>query len=88
MKKKDRCSEVDCKAYVELSACQVVGYGILHVIYIGNPVIGTHVGYIEQVEYIKSEPGFPDDTLKSCPGLTMYVGLYQCIAQSYVDAAV
>ena len=44
--------EAEWEAEVDLAAGEVVGYGILHVVDIGNPIIAAYVWYIQEVEHI------------------------------------
>lgn len=39
---------------VELAACQVVWYGVLQVVDVGDPVAAAHVGDAEQVEHVEA----------------------------------
>ena len=49
-------SELEEHAAVDLSACQVVGYGILLVGDVGNPVVG--------VDVVDAEVGDPDNGIE------------------------
>ena len=38
----------------DLAAGEVVWHGVLNIVYVGNPVIATHVGNVEEVEHVHS----------------------------------
>ena len=44
--------EIHAQSDIELSAGEIVGYGILYVIDIGHPIITADIGDIKQVEHI------------------------------------
>ena len=46
------------EADVDLAARQVVGYGVLDVFYVGNPVVAAHVADVHEVEHVETEPDF------------------------------
>ncbi len=48
--------KINDKSNIQLSSGQVIRDCVLVVVYIGNPIIGTSVLYVEQVENIQSEP--------------------------------
>ena len=56
----DKRLEVKGETYVDLAAGKVVGHCVLYVVDIGDPVIGTYVGYVEEIEHVYAEP----DTLE------------------------
>ena len=49
-------SEVDAEAYVKLTSCQIVRYGILDAVDVGDPIVARNIGYVEQIEYVNTEP--------------------------------
>ena len=48
--------KINDKSNIQLSSGQVIRDCVLVVVYIGNPIIGTSVLYVEQVENIQPEP--------------------------------
>ena len=62
-------SECNRKTYIELPARQIVWYGILDVVDVGNPIIAADVGKVKQVENVDANP----DTLEMPPEI---VGAY------------
>jgi len=61
VQKWQQLSELEEHAAVDLSACQVVGYGILLVGDVGNPVVGVDVVDAEEVEAVYYEPDVLED---------------------------
>ena len=48
--------KINDKSNIQLPSGQVIRNSVLVVVYIGNPIIGTSVLYVEQVENIQPEP--------------------------------
>ena len=81
-------SEINGQTDIELTACEIVGNGILDIVYIGDPVIGCDVGDVEQVEHIESEPYTLEVTLESVAALTFLEWGEKCVGEADIHALV
>lgn len=48
--------KIDGETNVKLASGEIIRHGILDVVHIGDPVVGTNIAYVEQIEHIDSEP--------------------------------
>ena len=66
VKNVDAVLELDEYAGIDAPTRKIVGYGIIVVFRIGNPIIGIDVVDAEQVEGIYAEPDVPEVLLPAC----------------------
>ena len=83
----DAVLELDEYAGIDAPTRKIVGYGIIVVFRIGNPIVGVDVVDAEQVEGIYAEPDVPEVLLPACmEGVLLIV--QQAVAHTDVDTAV
>lgn len=56
-------SELARESEVKLTSREIVGHGILDIVYIRHPVIAAYIGYVEKIETFKPY----DDALEMTP---------------------
>ena len=84
----DKRLEVKGETYVDLAAGKVVGHCVLYVVDIGNPVIGTYVGYVEEIEHVYAEPDTLEVAQESATRFSLGKRSEEAVCESYVDAFV
>ena len=70
----------------DLAAGEVVWHGVLNIVYVGNPVIATHVGNVEEVEHVHSQPNALEFAQESACWAVF--ASHEFVAQSHVNALV
>ena len=77
--------EINVYASIELPFGQIIGHGILHVVHVGNPVVGADVTNTEKVEHVCAYP----DVFQVAEETTIHDGIVsssQLIAETYIDS--
>ena len=80
--------KIYCQADVELATGEVVGDGILDVVYVGNPIVGGDVCNVEEVEHVHAEPYALEVAAESAAALALFERGEQGIGETDVHTLV